>query len=60
MKQNRILSLVLAGALALNLAACGAPSGSTARFRRRVQRSRRLQRGCGVRRSGRGRLPPHP
>src|SRR5699024_3257332 len=30
MKQNRILSLVLAGALALNLAACGAPSGSTA------------------------------
>ena len=30
MKQNRILSLMLAGALALNLAACGAPSGSTA------------------------------
>ena len=30
MKQNRILSLVLAGVLALNLAACGAPSGSTA------------------------------
>src|SRR5699024_3386088 len=30
MKQNRILSLVLAGALALNLAACGAPSGITA------------------------------
>ena len=28
MKQNRILSLVLAGALALNLAACGAPSAA--------------------------------